>query len=64
MKAYLKRVSIHPGLPVAIMFTISGAGVGMMNESFSILGGAIFGATVCGLLSWPFVLITAMRDEE
>ena len=61
MKTYLKRLSNHPGVPVATMVSILATFAGMANENMGVLTGAIFGFAV-SLIPWAIVLITAISQ--
>lgn len=49
-KNYIYKLARHPGLPIAIAFTILG-----------LVAGGLGGAVIMGALVWPPVLLTA-RD--
>lgn len=59
MKTYLKRLKNHPGVEVAFVMTGLGGFAGIANESMGPFTGAVFGASVMGLVCWPIVLWTA-----
>ena len=54
MSDYLKRLSIHPGLPIAGVFTLAGFVVGLEHG----LRGALLTALIASVV-WVPVLITA-----
>lgn len=56
MKTYLKRLRIHPGVPVASMLTLIFMLAGLGNKNW--LAGVIAGAVV-SILMWCVVLWTA-----
>lgn len=56
MGDYMKRLSIHPGMPIATAMTVVGAIAGAQEGGTT---GALAGAAAFGLVCWVPVLITA-----
>ena len=59
MSEYFKKLKAHPGKGMATGMTLIGGLAGMSNESFSLVGGFVFGAAVFTAAFWPIVLWTA-----
>lgn len=55
MSDYFKRLSIHPGVPIASLMTLAGAIAGADGGTKGVLCGAAALGTIC----WLPVLITA-----
>lgn len=68
MKTYLKRLSVHPGVPVATFLSLAFMFAGIANENMGVLDGAIMGLIVSAV-PWAIVLLTARtqplpKDEQ
>jgi len=59
MKDYLRRLRRHPGLSLAVVFTLMGAAAGASRSGG--LRGAVIGALVMGGFCWVPVLLTARK---
>lgn len=61
MGNYVKRLKLHPGVPVAAMMSGAFLSAGLSNPSLSWWQGAVVGAGF-SVLPWAIVLWTA-RDQ-
>lgn len=61
MARYWERLKTHPGVPIAVGFTILGA-VGGIGHSENICYGMISGGMAGALATWPIVLWTARKN--
>ncbi len=63
MRSYFKRLSQHPGIGPAFLFTIFFYAAALSNKHGSIKGGLILG-TIASAVIWLIVLTTVQRKEK